>query len=54
MAKLVTDHVVVSVSKIARDNESDDQQLVSAEVRAAIEEIVAELVGAGFVVEVQS
>lgn len=53
MAKLVTDHLVIAVSKIARDNESDEQKLVSDEIRAAIEELVAELVGDGFVVELQ-
>jgi hypothetical protein len=54
MAKLVTDHLVIEVSKIARDSESDQQQLVSDEVRAAIEQVVAELVGPNLVVEIKS
>jgi hypothetical protein len=54
MAKLVTDHLVIAVSKIARDSEADEQQLVSDDVRSAIEQVVAELVGDGFVVEIKS
>jgi hypothetical protein len=53
MAKIVTDHVVIAVSKIAKDNESDEQILVAAEIRATLEQLVAELVGDGFIVEIQ-
>lgn len=53
MAKIITNHVVISVSKLAKDGESDEQVLVSDEVRAALEQVVAELVGDGLIVEIQ-
>lgn len=54
MAKIVSDHVVVTVSKIARDNESDEQSLIPAELRETVEQVVSELlVGTGLVVEVK-
>lgn len=53
MAKIVTDHVVIAVSKLAKDGEADEQVLVSDEVRAALEQLVAELVGDGLIVELK-
>jgi hypothetical protein len=51
MAKIIQDNVVITVSKIGRDADTD-QQLVSDEIKATIEQVVSELVGDGFIVEV--
>lgn len=51
MAKVVQDNVLVSVSKIARDD-APDGGFVTDEQKATIEALVAEILGDGFVVEV--
>lgn len=51
MAKVVQDNVLVSVSKIARDD-APEGGFVTDEQKATIEALVAEILGEGFVVEV--
>lgn len=53
MAKVVQDNIVISVSKVARDDAPEDG-FVSAEAKASIEQICAEVLGDGFVIEVLS
>jgi hypothetical protein len=52
MAKVVQDNVVITVSKVGRDSDPDQQIFVPDEVKVAIEQLVSELLGEGFVVEV--
>jgi hypothetical protein len=51
MAKVQTETVVITVSKLVKDN-ADETALISDEVVTALESVVEELVGAGLVVEV--
>ena len=52
MAKIVTDTVVVQISRIAKDNQTLDSS-VSTELEQTLEQVVQELVGDGAVVEIQ-
>lgn len=52
MAKIVEDVVVVKFSKIVKDSDSDGQEIVGADVAAALEQVAQELVGEQVVVEV--
>jgi hypothetical protein len=51
MAKIVEDHVVISISRIAKEGE-DLPSLVTDEVTSTLEAVAQELVGEGAVVEV--
>lgn len=51
MAKIVQDNIVITVSKIAKDGASEDG-FIPAETKAEIEQLVAALIGEGFVIEV--
>jgi hypothetical protein len=53
MAKLVSENVLVTLSRVVKDDAKTSSAL-SDEHIAALEALVTELVGAGFVVEVQS
>ena len=52
MAKIVTDTVVVQISRIAKDNQTLNSS-VSTELEQTLEQVVQELVGDGAVVEIQ-
>lgn len=51
MAKIVQDNIVITVSKIAKDSDSEDG-FIDAAAKAEVEQLVAALLGDGFVVEV--
>lgn len=51
MAKIVEELLVIKVSQIAKDDGSAAEKLTD-EICATVEQVVAEMVGAGCVVEV--
>lgn len=53
MAKLVSENVLITMSRVVKDDQEGGPALTE-EQKATIEAVVAELVGAGIVVEVQS
>lgn len=53
MAKIVSDAVVVEISRIARDDQPLDS-IVTDEILTTLEAVVQELVGDGAVVEVKA
>ena len=52
MAKIVEDVIVVKFSKIVKDNNNNDTEIVNTEVQQALEQVAQELVGDSVVVEV--
>jgi hypothetical protein len=52
MAKIVTESVVITFSKIIKDTVSDVSDIANADIQAALEQVAQELVGDGVVVEV--
>jgi len=52
MAKIVSDNIIIKVSRIAKDNEQPSS-VVNAEITGTLEEVVQQLVGDGAVVEVE-
>lgn len=52
MAKLNTQSIVITVSQLVRDNDTTITELLDSETLAAIEAVVAELVGESVLVEV--
>jgi hypothetical protein len=52
MAKVQSENIVITVSKLVKDNETDGTSMVSDEVIAALEQVAQELIGGGVVVEV--
>ena len=52
MAKIVEDVLVVKFSKIAIDNQTDNQTIASEEIKVALEQVAQELVGDSIIVEV--
>lgn len=53
MAKLVSENVLITLSRVVKDDATGSPALTE-EQKATIEAVVAELVGTGVVVEVQS
>jgi|TARA_B100000902_G_C26502782_1_gene524752 hypothetical protein len=53
MAKIVSDAVVIEISRIARDDESL-ATIVNEEMAATLQQVVEQLVGEGAVVEVKT
>jgi len=53
MAKIVSDAVVIEISRIARDDESLGP-IADAEMIATLEQVVQQLVGDGVIVEVKT
>jgi hypothetical protein len=51
MAKIVTESIVITFSKIVKDNESGTG-VTSPDIQAALEQVAQELVGDSVVVEV--
>jgi len=52
MAKIVTESVVITFSKIVKDSESDILDIASSDIQSALEQVAQELVGDSVVVEV--
>jgi hypothetical protein len=52
MAKIVSESIVITVSKIVKDSDTDTGGLVGADVHTALEQVAQELVGQHVVVEV--
>ena len=52
MAKIVSESVVITFSKIVKDNESDSPAIASPDIQQALEQVAQELVGESVVVEV--
>jgi len=52
MAKIVEDVLVVKFSKIVKDSDTDNGGLINNDIKAALEQVVEELVGPGIIVEV--
>jgi hypothetical protein len=53
MAKIQTENVVITFSKLTRDSENQSEPIISADVATALEQVAQELAGAGVIVEVQ-
>ena len=53
MAKIVSDAVVIEISRIAKDDE-DLASVADAEMVATLEQVVQQLVGEGVIVEVKT
>jgi hypothetical protein len=51
MAKIVEDVVIIKLSKIVKDIDSDQSAIVTPEIQAALEQVTQELVGDSIVVE---
>ncbi len=51
MAKIVTESIVITFSKIVKDSE-DGTQITSPDIQAALEQVAQELIGDNVVVEV--
>jgi len=52
MAKIVTESIVITFSKIVKDTEISHPNVAGDEVQMALEQVAQELVGDGVVVEV--
>ena len=52
MAKIVTESVVITFSKIVKDSESEVLDIAGVDVQSALEQVAQELVGDSVVVEV--
>ena len=52
MAKIVTESVVITFSKIVKDNESNNSGIAGPDIQQALEQVAQELVGESVVVEV--
>jgi len=53
MAKIVTDNIVISISRIAKDSDTLGSA-ISEDMLSMLEQVVQELVGEGAVVEVNA
>ncbi len=52
MARMISETVTITVSKLVKDHE-EDQILIGSEVREALEEVTRELSGSSVLVEVE-
>lgn len=52
MAKIVTENVIITFSKIVKDNDPDISVIASSDIQTALEQVAQELVGDSVVVEV--
>lgn len=53
MAKIHEEVIVIKLSKLIKNNSSDQSSLVNEDIHAAIEQVVQELVGDEIIVEVE-
>jgi len=51
MAKIISENIVITFSKIVKDSE-EGSPIAGSDVQAALEQVAQELVGSGVVVEV--
>lgn len=54
MAKIHEEVVVIKLSKLVKNDQGQQPELVGGEIVAALEQVVQELVGEGVVVEVEA
>lgn len=52
MAKIVEDIVIIKLSKLVKDNDSDPAPVINNEQVSAIEQVTQELVGDSVIIEV--
>ena len=52
MAKIVSESIVITFSKIVKDSESDNSGIAGPDIQQALEQVAQELVGQSVVVEV--
>jgi hypothetical protein len=52
MAKIIEEIIVIKLSKIVKDSESEVSNIANSDVQAALEQVAQELVGDAVVVEV--
>ena len=52
MAKIVSESIVITFSKIVKDSESDNSGIAGPDIQQALEQVAQELVGQHVVVEV--
>ena len=53
MAKLITDKITITLSKMVPSHSTDEPTLLSEEIVASIEAVIAELVGNSVMVEIE-
>jgi hypothetical protein len=53
MAKIQTQSIVITLSKLVKDSESSDSIIVNEDLVTSLEAVAQELAGAGVVVELQ-
>lgn len=53
MAKIVSETIVVTFSKIVKSADDIEESIIGEEVQQALEQVAQELVGSGVVVEVE-
>ena len=53
MAKIHEEVVVIKLSKLIKEKDSADQQIVNSDIRDALQAVAEELAGAGVVVEIE-
>ncbi len=53
MAKVHTEVLIIKMSKLVKDKESDSTKLLNSDTKANLEEIVQELVGENVIIEIE-
>lgn len=53
MAKIQTESLVITFSKLVKDHTDNEQSIVTAEILDSINAVAEELAGSGVVVEIQ-
>lgn len=53
MAKIHTETIVVTISRLIKESEPQSSNLVTEEIVAALEQVTQELVGVGVIVEAE-
>lgn len=52
MAKIITENIIISFSKVAKDSTANTYQVIDEDIQRALEQVAQELVGDNIVVEV--
>ena len=53
MAKIITEHIVVKLSKLVKETQNDDAPLTNKDFSANLEAVLQELVGESVIVEIE-
>jgi hypothetical protein len=53
MAKVQSENVVITFSKLVKDSDAESTAIISDDVAVALEQVAQELAGAGVIVEIQ-